>query len=143
MRTSPSILLTCVLTLGLAACAGSLESGSEFVTQALPESAIQAVAAGNCQRLRDQLSGVGATLGELNATARTQVDSTPTSLIATLQRLNEPRGAGLPAVAQFDKEVARYMSLSREARLQACDTADIDTKMQEAVARMNAFKMGG
>ncbi len=83
-----------------------------------------------------------AALAGLEATARKQVKELPTTAVATLQRLSDPRGPGLAAVAQYERDHARYTAQRAMAEKSTCSTADIDEKFKTAVASMQAFRAG-
>lgn len=96
----------------------------------------------DCVRARQNLSALTTSLAGLEPLARQQVQALPTTAVATFQRLSEPRGPGLAAVAQFEAERTRYVILSAIATENSCPIRDIGEAFQSAVDKMSAFRSG-
>jgi len=138
-------IVTIAIALSLASCAG-LES-SPLTTSSLGSTGSDsqgspAPAAFDCTAARRDLAAIADGMIGLEATARKQTRELPTTAVATLQRLSDPRGPGLAAVAQYERDYARYTAQRAQAEKSTCSTADIDEKFKTAVASMEAFRAG-
>lgn len=96
----------------------------------------------DCVRTRQILSALASSLSGLEPAARQQEKALPTTAVATIRRLSDPRGPGLAAVAQFETEKARYTALASAASQNACPTTDYDETVRIATERMLAFRAG-
>lgn len=133
IRSGLALSLTLVL---LAGCADPNEGGFAE-TRSLPETVHF-----DCEASRAELNAIATTLVELETKARAEASALPTTVFATYKRLSDPRGSGLVAVADFERQRARYSSVASIANDRRCPTSDIDTKMEEAVLKMDAFRKG-
>ena len=126
----------------LSGCAGvdapSLSTGAlsfaPAATSAKPEF--------DCVRARQNLSALATSLAGLEPLARKQIQELPMTAVATFQRLGEPRGPGLAAVAQFEDERARFVRLAASATGSSCPIRDIEATVQAADEKMSAFRSG-
>jgi hypothetical protein len=138
-------MVTVAVALCLTACAG-LDAPS-LITGSIGSGAADGMTAPaatpfDCVAARRDLTVIAESMAGLEATARKQVRELPTTAVATLQRLSDPRGPGLAAVAQYERDHARYTAQRAVAEKSTCSTADIDEKFKTAVASMQAFRAG-
>lgn len=96
----------------------------------------------DCEVTRQRMTALAASMGSLDAIAKTQSETMPATAVETWQRITGPRGSGLKAVAQFEAERQRYDVLSAAARANNCATGDIDVTYARAVEKMTAFRTG-
>jgi hypothetical protein len=138
-----AIIMGCVLWLG--GCAGS--EAPSLATGTITPSRDGVAATGgartfDCVRARQTLSALAVSLASLEPLARQQEKALPTTAVATVRRLGDPRGPGLAAVAQFEVERARYATLALVATQNNCPTKDYDETVQSATDKMVAFREG-